>query len=174
MIAGILNNIRIKAIHIRVFVLAFCWIIGCVFGAVLARQNPAVVGEEALAFSQERASFLLLALCQIIPVLVVWLIDNSGRYLGVYGMCFLRMLVLGYCAGGIYQAYESAGWLVSAFVMFSAICASVPLFWLALRSVAGERVKWQILIAVVLVTILIAVFDYLVVSAYFTRLILGF
>ena len=169
------RNLAFDPIHIRVLILAFLWLTGAWMGSALAAQNAEIWSSLVFLFGKQGISFGFQLAVLTIPVLLIWILIYRKWYLAVTVICFVRMLLFGYCARAVYEAFLSAGWLVCLLVLFSQICTMMPMFWLCLAGVQ-EKVSprswaWW---STVLLFLLIALIDRLVISPFSVSLISRF
>lgn len=124
----------------RKLLLALSWVSGLGFGGILFRYTGSdLVSLMPLAASGQ-PSITGLLISASLPFLfsafaVYW---NSLSML--YGICFLKALLIGYFSCGIFAAFGSAGWLVRCMLLFTDYFGAALLFHYCLRHISGPRV----------------------------------
>lgn len=112
----------------RIF-LAFIWICGLVFGALLSEYAGVSFYSLMRGAVCGSVSIVCLASVSLLPFLfsayAVYI--HSYRFLAV--LCFIKGCLFAFVSIGVWIAFESCGWLIRLLCMFSDICCLVPLWW---------------------------------------------
>ena len=86
----------------------------------------------------------------------------------LFAVSFCKALLFSFMAMGISSAFGSAGWLVSALVLFSGHMWNWILYFLWIRILAGRKIHWSLVTVAFLLTGCIAVY---VISPFMASLI---
>ena len=117
------NHIRNYAVPI----LASCWIMGLIFGVVVARS--ASVELCSLATTTKNASLFSALIVVTFPIIVSILIIYMGLSWLIPVVAFFKAFCFAYVSQVLVSDFGSASWLMQLLWMFSD-CASVPFLWL--------------------------------------------
>lgn len=157
----------------RRVLLAFTWLLGLGFGAVLSYSAGAMLTSVISAAISGQATFLSLLSVLLLPVfLSVFTVYFSQDWLLLL-VAFLKSVLFSFVAVGFAVAYGKAGWLVCGLVMFADVMELPLLWWFWLQS-AGKDRKCVLRsgLAVVFGIVLIACFDFYTVAPFLASLLL--
>ena len=152
-------------------ILALCWLLGLVCGALLFLQAGSSVLSlmRRVVWNPVSISGLLSNL--LIPFLfTVYAVYTSVLWL-IFPVCIMEATLHSFCLAGLYQAFSSAGWLVCGLVLFhSSVCAFAA-FLVWSRIYSGGKIRgwlcWWIFVCAV-----VYVLDYYVISPFLASLII--
>ena len=116
------NQLRNYAVPI----LASCWIMGLIFGVIVARS--ASVEFCSLAATTKNTSLFSALIVVMFPIIVSILIMYTGLSWLIPVVAFLKAFCFAYVSQVLGRDFGSASWLMQLLLMFSD-CASVPLLW---------------------------------------------
>ena len=109
-------------------------------------------------------------------VLLPFLISAFAVYLSMPLVlactCFLKAFSFSVCAGAVFSAFGSAGWLILILMQFSDCCMLPVMVWFSCRHwKTGRRNLRRDLTAVLFSAVAVGIMDYCIVSPYLVMLI---
>ena len=156
----------------RVFGFLCFWIVGILAGTLAAAGTDDSVLSLMRRAAMCRVSIVGLFLTAVLPFLIAAYAVSIHKDPLLFVFCALRGFGFGYCAWLIVRAFGPAAWLVQPMLQFSdnILMAVYCFFGLWFCSGRGGNLKrW--LIACILLTAAVTVFDYLAVSPFLAMLL---
>ena len=117
-----------------VVVLAFFWLLGFLFGVFYADYNTVVIQPlmHSSAFVSPRLQDLLFVV--FFPYFIATAIFLIGKPFLCVVLLLCKGFTLGFCIYSFLTAFQSAGWLLCIFHLFSDFVMLLPLFYVCLSS----------------------------------------
>ena len=122
----------------RIF-LALCYCAGLLMGSIVAAQ-----AQESIASWMRTAEFQRVSIVSLLSVTCLHFLISAAAVLIAqvrlfYPVCFLKAFSFGFCAGGVYLVFGSAGWLVCGLLLFTDLCSMPLLYLFWQRYIDGSR-----------------------------------
>lgn len=152
--------------------LALCWIAGLLMGSLLA-----IGAGNAFSSWMRTADLGCVSIVSFVTVLFLPFLFSAfavmiSRPQLLLLICFLKAFSFGFCASGITQCFQSAGWLVRGLLLFSDGCLLPVLLWFWVRHIDGtQRVTTSEMLACAALTFLVGSVDRCLVSPFLAMLI---
>lgn len=123
----------------RRIVLAFLYCAGLLIGAMLAVQASDCFLTWMRSVEIIRMSIVGLLTVTTLPFLISALAVLISQSWLLFPICFLKALSFGFCSGGVWFVFGSAGWLGCGLLLFTDLCALPVLFCYWLRHIEGTK-----------------------------------
>lgn len=108
---------------------AVCWVIGLCLGIIADRLYGSSLRDCFLLAAQRKSMLSTLLCCNVLPFLICAYAYSFFSILSLL-ICLLRGMLVGAGFSAAASLYSSAGWLVGALNMFSALfCSPLFLWW---------------------------------------------
>ena len=134
----------IKPHHLRkchIIFLAFIWVFGLCSG--IAFFHLSQISFFSLMHRVENYSVSIVSLLSVslLPFLFSAFAVYTHSYAFLALLCFIKGCLFAFVSMGMFLAYDSAGWLIRLLVMFSDVCALVPLWCCWIQIAKGSFVE---------------------------------
>ncbi len=120
-----------------VIFLSLCCFIGILCGTFLAAHFSQSYGDLMRSAAISSMSVGGSVVTVFLPLLLCVVCIHCGRPKLLYGICFLKSLMLGFCAMGCFYAFGSGSWLVRLLFQFTDLVSFPVLCWFMLRCITG-------------------------------------
>ena len=112
----------------HIIFLAFVWLLGLYCGITLFHVSQ--ISPFSLMHRVENYSVSIVSLLSVslLPFLFSAFAVYTHSYAFLALLCFIKGCLFAFVSMGMFLAYDSAGWLIRLLVMFSDVCALVPLW----------------------------------------------
>lgn len=154
--------------RIPAVILAFCWIVGLVCGALYSLATECFVSVLMRMLPFSHASIVSLVV-NLFLLLIIYFASSRFVPIGfIYLIVLLKAFLFGFCMVSIYMYYGTAGWMVHLLASFSEAFTVVPFLWFSIRSICGYKKTMMRDAAICLfIYIAVSVIDQYCVSPYF-------
>lgn len=123
----------------RRMILALCYCAGLAAGAFAAVQAEESLVSWMRTVQLQRVSIVSLLVVALLPFLISAAAVLIAQVRLFYPVCFLKAFSFGFCAGGVYLVFGSAGWLVCGLLLFTDLCSMPLLYLFWQRYIDGSR-----------------------------------
>ena len=141
-------------------VLAVFFLLGLIFGTLAAGSAGAFFLSAMRAVAGSHVSFMGLLSSLVPPFLFSAFAVYLGRPLLLVPIAFWKAFLFSYLVSGLFSAWGSAGWLITALVMSGRICALPLLWWYWLRHIRGRRFEPGVFCLILGSLILIGILEF--------------
>lgn len=152
--------------------LASLWIIGLLFGAVIALSADTFLVPTMLSALQGSLSIFGLLIALLLPLLITALAVYISQPILLFPLAFLKAFLFAFSAVGVFASVGESAWLIKGLLMFSDTLALPFLWWLWLQVVDSEDgTVLRCMVPAAVFVVLIGCFDYAFVAPFMARLI---
>ena len=159
-------------LKVRIFNCVFlvtCWCIGLLLGYLFFKPFSYSLMRSAV---QQPVSIVGLFLTVFFPLIFAYFSFLINKPIFLQIVCFFKAVAFGFSGAFISAYFQSAGWLICLFMMFSDVCFSAVFLVLLLRCFSGSCFQPMVDLAVsAILGICIVTADYFVVSPFLQGLL---
>lgn len=155
-----------------VWILAFSWIVGMLFGILAASAASDILIPMMRGAVQSSVSIPGLLAATVLPFLFSAYAVSFSQPWAIPIISAVKAFSFGYCGYGVSLAFGQGSWLVRFLLLFSDCCLIPVLFHYWVRNISGEGDRrWQELPIYLCIALFVGCVDYCLIAPFLVSLI---